>query len=263
MSLQAGSGFADVNGIEVYYEIHGQGEPLVLLHGGMNPSQTYGAVLEELALDRQVIAIHLQGHGKTRDSDRPLSYEQMADDVAALVAQLGIGRASVMGYSMGGGVALQAAVRHPEIVEKLIVVSMPFRQDGPFPEILTAFEQMPANASAIAAGIASSPLGQLYPGVDWESLAKKIGMMNALPYDWTRQVAGIAAPTLLIFADADFIRLEHIAEFYKLLGGGRRDPGMDGSLRTPNRLAIIPGTTHYTLLEAKAVTAFSKQFLAG
>ena len=126
---------------------------------------------------------------------------------------------------------VKAGATMDDIVEKLIVVSMPFRQDGPFPEILTAFEQMPANASAIAAGIASSPLGQLYPGVHWESLAKKIGVMNALPYDWTQQVAGIAAPTLLIFADADFIRLEHIAEFYKLLGGGQREDALDVVLR--------------------------------
>jgi pimeloyl-ACP methyl ester carboxylesterase len=259
------SGRVAVNGVELYYEIHGAGSPLVMLHGGVNPSDMFGAPLAAMAETHQVIAIHLRGHGFSTDADAPWSCEQMADDVAALLGELGIETIDVMGWSLGGGVALQTAIRHPERVGKLIVISMSIRDDGNFPEVQAQFEAMPAMAPEIARQVTQSPLATMYPDVDWEVVLRKTGEMIRGNYDWTADVANIASPTLLIFADADMMPLEHMVEFYKLLGGGTRDAGFDGSLRpTPNQLAIIPGTTHYTLMHTatRSVTDFTKAFLA-
>ncbi|WP_404402897.1 alpha/beta fold hydrolase [Pelagibacterium halotolerans] len=265
MNAPASTGRVPVNGVELYYEIHGKGSPLVMLHGGVNPSELFGAPLAEMAKAHQVIAVHLRGHGLSTDTDAPWRYEQMADDVAALLDALDIETADVMGWSLGGGVALQTAIRHPERVGKLVVVSKNVRHDGNFPEIQAQFEAMPGMAAEIARGVAQSPLAEMYPEIDWEVMFRKTGEMNAAHYDWSDDVADIAAPTLLVFADADMMPPEHMAEMYRLLGGGARDAGLDGSLRpTPNQLAIIPGTTHYNLMQeaTTTVTDHAKAFLA-
>jgi len=254
-------GYARVSGVELYYEVHGDGPPLIMLHGGVTPSEMFGAPLAEMAREHRVIALHYQGHGLSKDASRPWSYEAFADDVAALMRHLGIEKASVMGYSSGGLVALQTAIRHPQLVDKLIVISAGFRRDAYYPEVLDAFAQMPAAAPMLAAEVAKSPLASLYPSVDWETVFRKSGELANRSYDWSAAVAGIRAPTLLIFADADAIRPEHMVEFYKLLGGGQRDAGVDGSLRSPNRLAIIPNTTHYSILGSAAVMEFAVEFL--
>jgi pimeloyl-ACP methyl ester carboxylesterase len=255
------SAYADVNGLHLYYEIHGGGKPLVLIHGGLSASEAFGPSLEELAKGRQVIAVHLQGHGRTHDIHRPLRFEIMADDIAALISQLGLGKADVMGYSLGGGVALQIAIRHPEAVDKLVVVSEPMKRDAWYPEVNAAFDRMAANAPMIAKKIKASPMATLYPDVDWETLVRKIGEMESRGYDWSADVAKIKTPTMLVFADADAISPEHIVEFYKLLGGGRRDAGLDGSLRPVNRLAIVPGATHYNIFSTIAVADLVTPFL--
>ena len=136
------SGYAPVNGLKLYYEIHGTGEPLVLLHGGVVGIATFGPNLGALSEKRKVIAVELQGHGRTADIDRPLSFEAMADDIAALMKYLAIEKTDVMGYSLGGGVALQIAIRHPELVRKLVVVSAPCKRDGWYPEVLAGMVQM-------------------------------------------------------------------------------------------------------------------------
>ncbi|MCA9878371.1 MAG: alpha/beta hydrolase [Thermomicrobiales bacterium] len=259
------SGRVAVNGVKLYYEIHGDGPPLVMLHGGVNPSDMFGAPLAALARTHQVIAVHLRGHGFSTDADVSWSCELMADDVAALLGKLGIAQADVMGYSLGAGVALQLAIRHPERVRKLIVISISMRAAGNYPEVQEQFRTMPDTAREIAPHIAQSPLGPLYPDVDWEAMLRKTGEMVGGAYDWSADIPGITAPTLLIFADADMMAPEHIVEFYRLLGGGTRDAGVDGSLRpTPNQLAIIPGTTHYNLVLAatESVANFARAFLA-
>jgi pimeloyl-ACP methyl ester carboxylesterase len=259
------SGRVNVNGVELYYEAHGEGSPLLMLHGGVNPSDMFGAPLEAMARTHQVIALHLRGHGHSTDAVEPWSTELMADDVAAFLDALGIGRIDVMGYSLGGGVAYQTAIRHPEKVGKLIVVGMNVKSDGNFPEVNAAFESMPAQAAEIGGYLATSPLATLYPDVDWERLMRRTGEMNQGSHDWSADVAKITSPTLVIFADADMMKVEHMAEIYRLLGGGTRDAGFDGAQRpTPNQLAIIPGATHYDLMVAAngSATAYATAFLA-
>lgn len=261
MSEAIKSGYAPVDGTELYYEIHGTGAPLIMLHGGVNPSEMFGAPLAEMAKSFKVIAIQARGHGLSKDTEAHWSFEQDADDVAAVMKDLKIEKASVMGYSFGGGIALQFAIRHPDMLDKLVTISVANATSGEYPEIKAAFEQMPAMADAIGGNIAKSPLAQMYPDRDWATVMRKTGELNSKDYDWSAEIKTIKAPTLLIFADADSIRPEHIAEFYKLLGGGQKDAGMDGSQRSPNQLAIIPGATHYNIMASPAVALFATSFL--
>lgn len=262
MSTISSTGKVPVGGAKIYYEIHGAGPPLVLLHGGVNPSDTFGAPLTAMARTHKVIAIHMRGHGFSTDSDEPWSTEAMADDVAAVLRRLGIGKARFMGYSLGAGVSLQVAIRHPTLVEKLVSVSVAFRADGNYPEVRQAFAQMPDMAAAIGQQLAASPLAELYPDVDWEMMFRKSGEMNLKAHDWSADVAQIKAPMLLVFADADSIRPEHMVEFWKLLGGGQRDAGLDGSQRPASQLAIIPNTTHYSLIQSPLLTEVATAFLS-
>ncbi|QRN53551.1 alpha/beta fold hydrolase [Dyella caseinilytica] len=238
--------FANVNGQHLFYSVHGTGKPLILLHGGIDPN-SFGNNLAELAKSRQVIAPHLQAHGRTPDTDRPLRSETMGDDITALIGHLNLGKADVMGYSLGASVALQTAIRHPDVVDRLVLVSAAMRQDGFYPEVVAAFKQLEANAATLGPGVKASPLGKTYPNVDWTNLFRKVGDLTKRPFDWSADVAKLHTRTLLVFADADAIRPEHMVEFWKALGGGQRDAGIDGSLRPANEFAILPNTTHYTL----------------
>ena len=262
MHAQQSSRYAKVNGLELYYELHGRDDasatPLVLLHGGVGGIAMFGPNLPVLAEERPVIAVELQGHGHTADIDRPLRYELMADDIAALVAQLRIPKVDIMGYSLGGGVALQTAIRHRAIVRRLVIVSRQIKSSGFFPEVVAAFEQMGPETGAV---MKRSPLAAMYPNVNWETLFAKVGEMERRKYDWSADVAKIAAPTLLVYADADSVTPEHMMAFWGLLGGGKRDAGLDGSLRPASRLAILPGTTHYDILGTDAVARIAVPFL--
>jgi pimeloyl-ACP methyl ester carboxylesterase len=253
--------FADVNGQHIFYHVQGAGKPLIVLHGGVTPD-SFGSNLAALANDRQVIAVHLQAHGKTPDTDRPLRAESLGDDVAALIAHLKLGKADVMGYSFGAGVALQTAIRHPDVVDRLVLVAARMKHDGSYPEVLAAFDGMEANAPMIGPGVKASPLGQAYPDVDWTNLFRKLGDLTKRPFDWSADVAKLQARTLLVYADADAIRPEHMIEFWKALGGGQRDAGMDGSLRSANQFAIVPNATHSTLAVDPILPQTVERFLA-
>jgi pimeloyl-ACP methyl ester carboxylesterase len=260
-SAMLNANFADVNGQHIFYSEHGAGKPLILLHGGVNPD-SFGGNLAELARGRRVIAVHLQAHGRTPDTDRPLRSESLGDDVAALIGHLDLGKADVMGYSFGAAVALQTAIRHPEAVDRLVLVTARMKQDGSYPEVVAAFNQMEDNAPVIGPGVKASPLGQAYPDVDWTNLFRKLGDLTKRPFDWSADVAGVQARTLLVFADADAVRPEHMVEFWKALGGGQRDAGIDGSLRPANQLAIVPNATHYTLAVDPMLPQIVERFLA-
>jgi pimeloyl-ACP methyl ester carboxylesterase len=257
------SGYAPVNGLKMYYEIHGAGEPLILLHGGLGSGEMFGGILPLLSHGRRVIAVDLQAHGRTADIDRPLSYEVMADDIAALMQNLGIKKADVMGYSLGAGVALRTAIQHPDMVRKLVIVSTTFRRDGWYPELVAAMAQMGA---ASAEAMKPSPIYQMYARIapkpaDWPVLVTKVGDLLRKDYDWSKEVAAIQAPTMLVFGDADAVRPEHAVQFFELLGGGKKDAGWDGSGMSNARLAILPGATHYNILSSPLLSSAVTPFL--
>jgi pimeloyl-ACP methyl ester carboxylesterase len=263
------TGYAEVNRLRMYYEIHGHGEPLIMLHGGVMGSEGFGPNIEALAKTRQVIAVHLQGHGNTRDIDRPFRFEHLADDVAALAAKLNLKQVDVLGWSFGGGAALQMAIRHPKVVRKLVVVGQPMTREGWFPEVNAEFPRMAKDPKKYAATVEQAPvpkgtpsLPKLYPHVDWTSLFQKMGELESLDFDWSKEVTALKMPVMLVFADADAISTRHIAEFYNALGGGVRDAGIDGAKRPKARLAIIPGRTHYNIMETTAVAEAVEPFLA-
>ncbi|MGH2839417.1 MAG: alpha/beta fold hydrolase [Solirubrobacteraceae bacterium] len=241
-TTDAQTGYAPVDDLNMYYEIHGSGRPLVLLHGAYMTIDMMGPVLTELAKTRQVIAVEQQGHGHTADVDRPLTYEQMADDTAELMAHLGIDDADIFGYSMGGGIALQLTIRHPEVVRKLVVASASFTSDGMH---AVALEMFPSITPELFAG---SPIEEAYratapnPG-DFPNLVEKLKHLDTTPYAWPEEdIRGIAAPTLVVLGDSDCIRLEHAVKLFELLGGGVMGDLTD--LPT-SQLAVLPGTAHF------------------
>lgn len=259
-------GYAPVDGLKLYYEIHssqghGGGVPLILLHGGIMSTDSWILAMPVLSANREVIAVDLQAHGRTADVDRPISVEGMADDIAGLMEYLHIEHADVMGYSLGGGVALRFAIQHPGMLRKLVLVSTAFRRDGWYPEIQAAMSRpMPAEL------MKQSPLYQTYAHVaprpqDWELLLTKLHDLLSKDYDWSSEVRGVKVPTLLIFGDADAIRPEHAIEFFELLGGGKKDPGWDGSGMPDSRLAFLPGTTHYNITASSMLPTMAAEFL--
>ena len=263
MNGNARGDHAEVNGLELYYEVHGSGEPLVLLHGGVGAIEMFGEILPLLAEGRRVIAVDLQAHGRTADIDRPLSYESMADDVGALIGHLGLKRSDVMGYSLGGGVALQTAIRHPEVVRKLVVVSTPFRRDGWYPEVLAGMEQM---GPAAAEPMKATPIYELYASIapkpeDWPVLLTKLGQLLGQDYDWSEGLAAIDAPTMIVVGDVDSVRTAHAVEFFELLGGGKADGGWDGSGMSKARLAVLPATTHHDIFSSPMLASVVTPFL--
>jgi len=233
--------YARVNGLDLYYELHGSGQPLVVLPGSFYTIEAMGELVPQLATTRQVIAVELQGHGHTADIDRPLSYESMADDIAALIASLGLEQADLFGYSLGGGVALQAAIRHPEVVRKLTLASTAFKREGWYPEDLATLDAISAEA------FAGTPIHEAYLRTSpmpeaWPTFVAKVRQLVTSDYDWTAGVAALLTPTLILVGDADGLRLMHIVEFFGLMGGGQGDGDLSGLPRSS--LAVLPATTH-------------------
>jgi pimeloyl-ACP methyl ester carboxylesterase len=257
--------YADVNGINLYYETHGTGKPLILLHGGLGSGEMFGPILPALAADRQVIAVDLQGHGRTADIDRPLDIRLMADDIAGLIGHLGLDRPDVMGYSLGGGVATFTAIRHPELVRRLVVVSANIRRDAIYPEMLAQQGQLGPEAAEF---MKETPMYQLYQRVaprpeDFGRLLGKIGESMAKDFDFSDEVRGLQVPTLIACADADMAPPSHYVEIFGLLGGGQRDGGWMGEGRPAggHALAIIPGETHYSVFLSPVLVAAATSFL--
>ncbi len=223
----------------------------------------WGQFPATLATGRQVIAVDLQAHGRTGDVERPIRYELMGDDIAALIRYLGLPMADVMGFSLGGGAALRTAIQHPDVVRKLVVISFPFRRDGWYPEILAAMNQM---SGAAAEGMKPSPMYQTYRAVapkpdDFPKLLDKMSDLLRQEYDWSAGVAAIEAPAMLIYADADSIPTSHVAAFFELLGGSQTDAGWDGSKMPRARLAILPGSTHYNVHQSPLLAPVVMPFL--
>ena len=256
------SGYAPVNGLKMYYEIHGSGsgEALVLLHGSfMTLTNNWTPWIAELAKRRKVIAVEMQGHGRTADIKRDFSYENLADDIAALLDFLKIGQADVLGYSMGGGVAMQVAIRHPQKVRKVVSVSAVFRHDGWVKEARDAFPQMTADmlkGSPIETEYKKlSPTPDALPG-----FVKRVIAMDLKPYDFgAEKLRATKAPFFFIHGDADGVRLDHIAEMFRLKGS---EIFGDMRTRSASRLAVLPDTTHMTLMErGQAIIPMVNEFL--
>lgn len=245
------TGYAPVNGLKMYYEIHGSGEPVVLLHGAfMTITNNWDGWISELSKTREVIAVEMQGHGRTADIPRDFTYENLADDMAALLDYLKIPRADLIGYSMGGSVAMECAIRHPDKVRKAVIISSTFRSDGMVAGALESISKLTADdfkGSPIEIEYKKlSPTPNYFP-----KFVQRIIAMALKPYDFRAdKLKATKAPMLFIFGDADGIRLAHISEMFRLKGGevhGDMDP------RSASRLAILPNTTHVTLMQRMSV----------
>jgi len=239
------TGYADVNGLKLYYEVYGEGKPLVLLHGSYMTIPLNWSKIIPYFSDRKVIVAEMQGHGRTRDISREISYEGMADDVSGLLKHLKVDSADILGYSMGGGVAFQLAVRHPEQVRRLVVLSGAYKHDGWWPDVEAMYSTM--NADMFKGSAIEKQYDSL--GNDpkhFPEFVKKVIKIDLEPYDWSKQVKNIKAPLFIAIGDADGIQYEHAIELYRAMGGGK----MGDIHGVPkSRLAIIPGTTHIGMMQ--------------
>jgi pimeloyl-ACP methyl ester carboxylesterase len=242
----AENGYADVNGLKMYYEVYGTGKPIVLLHGSyMNILLNWTHIIPLLAKDRKVIVTELQGHGRTRDISREFSYEGMADDVSGLLKHLKIDSADILGYSMGGGVAWQFAVRHPEQLRRLVVLSGTYKHDGWWPDVEAMYSTINADM------FKGTPIQKQYDSLGndpahFAEFVKKVISIDLKPYDWSKEVKNIKAPVFMAIGDADGVRYEHALELFRAKGGGK----MGDIYGLPqSRLAILPGTTHIGMMQ--------------
>jgi pimeloyl-ACP methyl ester carboxylesterase len=255
--------YASVNGLKMYYEIQGTGQPVIVLHGGFGNTELYMPNVTALVKNYKVITVDMQGHGRTADIDRPIDMDSIANDIAELIKQLNLGKTNIVGYSLGGSVAIRLSIMHPELLQKLVFISCPFKRKGWFPDLLFQQDQMgPASAEALR----QTPMYQSYLKMapkpeDWTKLVTKMSVALQKDYDWSKEVATIKLPVLLICADADAVMPSHMVEFFKLLGGGLKDPGWQGTGRPASQLAIIPGETHYTLFMSPALSDVIMPFL--
>jgi pimeloyl-ACP methyl ester carboxylesterase len=257
--------YADVNGLSLYYETHGTGKPMILLHGGLGSGEMFGPILPALTRNHQVIAPDLQGHGRTADISRPVDVRLMADDIAALIDHLGLDRPDVVGYSLGGGVAFHTAAKYPGKVGRLVVASANMRRSAIYPEMLAQQGQVSAAAAEF---MKDTPMYQLYQRVaprpeDFPRLLDKMGEAMARDFDFSDEVRGLRVPTLVVAADADMAPPSHYVEVFSLLDGGLRDGGWMGEGRPKggHALAILPGLTHYNLFSSPLFAAVTLAFL--
>jgi pimeloyl-ACP methyl ester carboxylesterase len=239
--------YAAVNGINLYYEIHGTGKPLIMLHGGLGTFEMFAALSPTLALNHQVIGVDLYGHGRTALTDRPMHVGYMADDIAGLIQHLGLEQADILGYSLGGAVALQTAIRHPERVNKLVVISTPFKRTGWYPEIQAGMTSI-APEFFIGTPIHDGYMRVAPKPEDFPRFVANIKDALSQDYDWTELVSALRTPTLLIAGDSDAFPASHAVEFFNLLGGSLKDAGWNGENLIPSQLALLPGTTHYNIV---------------
>jgi pimeloyl-ACP methyl ester carboxylesterase len=245
--------------------VFGAGEPLILLHGGFWSVEMFGSNIDALAAGRQVIGVDLQSHGRTPAVDRPMRFETMADDIAELIRHLGFATADVMGFSLGGGVALRTAIQHPDVVRRAVLVSTPFKRSGWHREMTDGMSQM---GPEIAEPFKQTPMYETYRSIapnvdDWPVLVSQVTGLLKVDYDWSADVPGLPMPVEIVVGDADGLPPAHAAEFFALLGGGLRDAIWDRSGMTHHRLAILPGVTHYDINAVPALAEAVIPFLDG
>jgi pimeloyl-ACP methyl ester carboxylesterase len=261
----ATNGYIQANGVDYYYEVHGQGEALLVLHGGLGSIEMFGPVLPALAEHRQVIAVDLHGHGRTALGDRKVSLHDMGDDMAVIVKELGCGQVDALGYSLGGGVAFRFAVQHPDVVRRLVIISAGFSTDGFHPEMRPQQAQV---SGAVADTLKGTPMYETYMQIaphpeDFPKLLDRMGEAMREDYDYSDDVKKLKMPVMLVFGDSDMFTTTHMAEFYNLLGGNVRDAGWQRENMSQNRLAIIPDHTHYDMFLAPELVPTVLPFLNG
>ena len=260
--MESRKGYAAVNGIRMYHEIYGEGEPLVLIHGGLTTIGEMQGWVKVLAQTRRVIAVEMQGHGRTAETGRPMNFPTMGDDIAALLDHLKITKADLVGHSFGGASVLRTAIQHRDRVRRLVVISSPFARSGWFSE---AREGMSQVGPSMAENMMQTPTGQLSRGWPAPQLfphfLEKFGKMMSEDYDWSGDVSLLTIPVLLVFADNDSISQKHIAEFFALLGGGVKEPGWQNTKLSQSRLAVVSGYSHYNFLTSPEVPQIIDKFL--
>jgi pimeloyl-ACP methyl ester carboxylesterase len=256
------SGYADVNGIKLYHEIYGEGQPLMLIHGGLSTITEMQGWLHPLATTRQVIAVEMQGHGRTADTDRPISLATLGDDLVALQDYLKLPKVDLAGYSLGGASAIRAAIQHPGKIRRLVVVSTPYARSGWYPEAQRGMSQVGA---AMAENMMQTPTGKFskqWPDPQrFPQFLDKMGNMLSKDYDWSADIAKLPMPVLLMFADNDSVTQKHVAEFFALLGGGVKEPGWLNRQLSKSRLAVVPGYSHYNFITSTEVPQIIGKFL--
>ena len=240
---------ARVNGIELAYQVFGSGSPLILIHGGFGSVEMFGPTVELLAARHRVIGVDLQSHGRSPAAARRMRFETMADDIAALMKELKLERAAVMGFSLGGAVGLRTAIQHPELVDRLILVSAVFKRSGWHPEMTAGMDAMgPHTAEPLKQSPMYADYVQIAPNKDdWQMLVTQLTTALKDDYDWSEAIPKLPMPVMIVIGDADGIPPSHAVEFFELLGGGKRDANWDRSGMTQHRLAILPGLTHYDI----------------
>ncbi len=253
-------GRVEVNGMQMYYEVSGDGEPLIVLHGAYMNIPSMGAIIPKLAGHYRVYALELQGHGRTTDIDRPITYPQLADDVAAFMDAVKLGKANVFGYSMGAVVGLQLAIRHPQKVNRLVAASVSYDAEGWQPEFREFIPQMTVEM------FLDMPFAEEYrrlaPNPDgFPELVRKLIALEREPMAWADEVKALKTPVLIITGDADVTTLEHSVAMFRLLGGG--GPGDMGKPLAASRLAVLPATSHTAIInQPDLLLAFIRPFLA-
>jgi pimeloyl-ACP methyl ester carboxylesterase len=254
------SGYAEAaEGLGIYYEVYGDGEPIVVIAGGLMPIATTAQITGPLSKTRQVIAIDLEGHGRTGLRDTPMTHERNGDDVAAVLGHLGIDEADIAGYSHGADAAIWTAIQHPALVRNLIVIATGFSRDGWYPE---AQEGMSAVGASLAEAMKATPLFEGYGHPEQFPLfLDRMGELMREDWDWSEEIRALGMPALLIFADHDSVSMQHIGEFFALFGGGVSEPGWIEPQFSRARLAIIPGYSHYNLGQAPEVAEVIERFL--
>ena len=257
------SGYSDVNGIKLYHEIYGEGEPLVLIHGGLTTIGEMQGWVQPLAKTRRVIAVEMQGHGRTPDTDRPMSFTALGDDIGVLLDHLEIPKADLVGHSFGGASAIRAAIQQPEKVRRLVVISSPYARSGWYPEAQRGMSHVSA---ALAENMMQTPTGKFskqWPEPQrFPQFLDKMGNMMGEDYNWSADIAKLPMPVLLVFADNDSVSQKHIAEFFALLGGGVREPGWLNTQLSKSRLAVVSGYSHYNFITSPEVPQIIGTFLA-
>lgn len=263
METMRRSGYAPVNGIELYHEVYGEGAPLVLIHGGLTTIGEMQGWIRVLAETRQVVAVEMQGHGHTVDTDRPMRFTTLGDDIAELLAYLQIPQADLVGHSFGGATAIRAAIQHPTTVRRLVVVSSPHARSAWYPEAREGMRSMKASWAPMMLPTPTGQLSQHWPDPQrFGSFLEKMGKLMGEDYDWSAEIAQLPMPVQLIFADNDSIPPKHVAEFFALLGGGLKEPGWRNTQLSKSRLAIVPGYSHYDFLASPEVPRIILKFLA-